>query len=494
MPADSIKFQVLDVGQGSGNFVEMYNGTTLVNTVLIDLGSERATDVGGGLSVEFIVAELKTMAKPTIEYMFLSHSDTDHISLLDQLLDSFSTPGSGKPDNDTLWVNNVRYGGSFSDYTKGKAKKNVLTRLKGYMTTGEPNPWPAESSSYGTTTTAAATVEGVDFYLLYGNAPKSAAQKRNRDGTFVSTDAYAKNTVSLIVVVSFKGFQFVATGDATGATLAKANIILTPTIKSTYFPLVAMVTAPHHGSESTTFSLTDGRGNRTKTVAVTNFKTFVDNMASKTVTASAGLIERFKHPSCYLLSYFWPWLYAQPLYIDPTLTATKRHYYTAWFRNEDGYTINDGTSTSPWPIFGYWHSVQTESNIFSNTYFLSTTGIFDHTTKVLPPNPGSVGATPSAPPYPPVGVAWSYVATATETRVVRLDNRAALTALRREIIERSNPEDLARAPRAPRGPAVPVAPVPARRMRALPPPQPGSVFDDIGVQSAAAAPRVRVVV
>jgi hypothetical protein len=446
MPADTIKYQVLDVGQGSGNFIEMYTSGALITTALIDLGSERATDEGGGLSVEYIVKTLNTMASPTIDYIFLSHSDTDHISLLDQLLDSFVPPGTVDPLKKPLLIKKVSYGGDSANYAKGKKKYNVLNRLKTYMPTlGTPIPFSASYGSYrkvfGLAPIPYATIEGVDFYILTANAPAVAPTKRTRKGT-AALSGYGKNTVSVIVVVSFERGQYIATGDATGATLVAANKELTAEVLTTYFPLVAMVTAPHHGSESTTFSFRASNGKRDNDEAVKNFKLFVDNLKSKTITASAGMVGKFRHPSVYLMSYFWPWLHGTPLYTDPTLAASNAHYYTAYFKSIDGYSINDGTTTSPWPIFDWWYTVQTASNIYTNTYY--DLGLLPSTstqTWVLPPNPGSLNAVPTAAPYPPSGVAWTYNAVKTTTgssiTVQRMDTDPNLLALRREIIARS---------------------------------------------------------
>ncbi|MBL8297657.1 MAG: MBL fold metallo-hydrolase [Rhodanobacteraceae bacterium] len=491
MPADKIKYQVLDVGQGSGNFIEMYTSDVLTSTVLIDLGSERATDEGGGLSVEYIVSVLNGMTNPTIDYLFLSHSDTDHISLLDQLLDSFAPQTATAPLLKKLLIRKVSYGGDSANYAKGRSRYNVLNRLKTYMPQpfGLPLPLAADYSSYVATTFAPiapiATVDGVDFYILTANAPTVAPVKRTRSGS-TAASGYNKNTVSVIVVASWKGAQYIATGDATGATLATANKKLTTTVKATYFPFVVMVTAPHHGSESTTFSFRASDGSRDKAEPVANFKLFVDNLKSKTITASAGKVAKFRHPSAFLISYFWPWLHSGALYVDPTLTASSGHYYTAYFKPADGYTVNDGTTTAAWPSAERWYTVQTASNIFTNTYYdLTVLPSTSTQTQVIPPNPGSVNAVPTMAPYPPAGVAWTYTAVPEGTSgsnitVQRLDNRANLIALRREIIARSEQmaaireglESAAPHQPPPRNPA----PTPARpqSVRDLPPPRPAA--------------------
>ena len=498
MPADQIKYQVLDVGQGSGNFIEMYTAGVLTNTVLIDLGSEHASNTGGGLSVEYIVDTLYTMANPTIEFLFLSHSDTDHISLLDQLLDSFDDQAGKTPGFKTLTINYVRYGGDSVDYGKKiKGKKNVvynvLDRLKDYMPVPtELRPLPVFYTNYEPRRqrkpnpplppAPLAVVEDVEFWILRANAPTvTGSRKRPRVPT-----GYDKNTVSAIVVAEYRGGKYIATGDATGSTLAAANDVLTAKVLKDYFQGVMMVTAPHHCSESTSFSFVASNGKRNTTAAVANFKLFVDNLQSKSLQASAGKNKTFKHPSAYLMSYFWPWLKPQPYYTDPTLKTSNGHYYTAYFRPADGYKINNGRRALPWPDKSNWCTVQTAANVYTNNYYdlevlpPATT----KRTQVLPPNPGSINVVPTKKPFPPAGVAWTYEATRTANGSTvgmdRLDTNANLVALRREIIARSErmaaircgltPEEAAAMPVSP----LRSAPVPPHAVRGLPSPRPMS--------------------
>lgn len=49
--ASKIAVTMLDVGQGSGTFVEIYTGTKITATALLDLGSERAKDEADRKSV-----------------------------------------------------------------------------------------------------------------------------------------------------------------------------------------------------------------------------------------------------------------------------------------------------------------------------------------------------------------------------------------------------------------------------------------------------------
>src|SRR4028118_789745 len=105
--AAGIKFQVLDVGQGSGNFIEIYGAKTAPDTtILIDLGSELESTAAGVPAAKYIVDKLKAMDEPTLDTMILSHSDSDHINLLDLVLDEFYPPNTpGKNPDEILRIN-----------------------------------------------------------------------------------------------------------------------------------------------------------------------------------------------------------------------------------------------------------------------------------------------------------------------------------------------------------------------------------------------------
>lgn len=472
MAADNIQFVVLDVGQGTGNFIEIYKAGKLVKTVLIDLGSESAKTEAGGPSVEYVVDTLKSMTKPEIDYIFLSHSDSDHINLLEDVLSQFDPPGTKNPTLPILTVNRALYGGFYAKYKKGK-RDNVLKTLDAYMPARSPQSAGANATSFPKTGKAKEihSVEGVSFYIIAGNAEAPVTTSDDFEDTPPKLDGFTINTMSLVVMTSFAGTQYVATGDATGVTLSKCNERITAKVKKDFLPFVMMVTAPHHGSERTTFNLTASTGDRNNPVSLKNVNDFIGNISARTLTSSAERVRRFKHPSAYLMSLFWPYFWPTPLYADPTLTAEDRHYYSAYFTNEDGFIIEvaNGKKKSKieWPSakgLPWWYTVQTGANVFTNLYYdpFWLAFYFDNETVILPPDPGSKVAISKKAKTPPLGVAWRYTTdSAGSTTMAREVNRPSSLALRRKIIGDRN-----------KGRAAPPVGVPAAPLRTIAPPAP----------------------
>src|SRR5689334_1409073 len=126
--AIGMRFQVLDVGQGSGNFIEYWDDDEdLIATVLIDLGSEYAKEEAGGAAVAYIVGKLQAMDDPTLDAVMLSHSDSDHVNLLTKIFDQM--------DVTELSIGAIYYGGERSKYTKHGT--NILTEAEKYLPKGE---------------------------------------------------------------------------------------------------------------------------------------------------------------------------------------------------------------------------------------------------------------------------------------------------------------------------------------------------------------------
>ena len=203
--ASKIAVTMLDVGQGSGTFVEIYTGTKITATALLDLGSERAKDEAGGPSVDYLVKQLTSMTKPRIDFFSLSHSDSDHINLVQDLLAFFDPPGTKKPKKPILEIGSVIYGGPRVLYAKHSGT-NVLTSIEAYQPKGttKPQPLPSNNSSFYGTAPMFAKDE-VEIRLLVGNHVSSeprTVRKKIGDKQW-RTDSYSLNTYSLIFVVAF---------------------------------------------------------------------------------------------------------------------------------------------------------------------------------------------------------------------------------------------------------------------------------------------------
>ncbi len=103
----------LDVGQGDGTLVVCPDGTT----VLVDLGSTKNKDIAGSDAVKFLVNRLvelqdeRDLPAPTLDRLYLTHSDKDHYNLLPELCDAVRER-TGKD----LVISDLRIGGKPEEY------------------------------------------------------------------------------------------------------------------------------------------------------------------------------------------------------------------------------------------------------------------------------------------------------------------------------------------------------------------------------------------
>ncbi|MFF1342979.1 hypothetical protein ACFVYT_34775 [Streptomyces sp. NPDC058290] len=386
-------FWVLDVGQGSGNFIQVFDDSDkLVGSVLIDIGSKKSKKAAGGPSVKTVAGLLGDPA--TLNLVVLSHGDGDHINLIPELLDELKST--------KLTVNRVCYGGSRIRYKGGS--NSVLSRLEAHMPSGvTTKPLSPGFSSFTATDPPEPfdTFGELEVWILKANAATSDAKsssssdgsKRQRvDG------GYDINTDSVVVLLGFPLSKawFVVTGDATATTMYQVNEVVNDSVKKKYLQHVVMMTVPHHGSTSTSF---DVRGGGEATL-----KTFAEKIEPVSVIGSADKVGTYKQPSARVLQYFWPYVtVGEPFWGDPAIGG--RHFYTAYFAPDDHFNYDDAGTKYPWPAGANWYSVQTASDIYTNMYVDRVTGQQDI---VLPPD-SSARHTPNTPSTPrALGVAWQY--------------------------------------------------------------------------------------
>lgn len=420
-----IMFTVLDVGQGSGNFIEMYDrNDKLIATALLDLGSERAKKEAGGPSIAYIVGRLSSMSGGArIDFIGLSHSDSDHINLLQELLGHFDAEGHPSfPEKPILKIGNVAFGGPERKYRK-RSNENLINQIRRYQV----SPFvlyslPANASTFNNSFDPV-NVAGVKFHLLVGNCMSLTDTPIDSPQDKWRTASFYLNTYSLIFVVGFGDQEFVVTGDATGTTLAFANLVITN--NDLKFSNTWLLTMPHHASRTTTLCLR-GLG-RTKLVAEDNLNQFARSIHAKSIHSSAENVSRFKHPSAFIMQFFGH-------YVEKDITynvgeqPSNRHYYNAYFDTSDGFTFNNRRNIkTPLVTQNNWRTCETKFGIFTNRYFVRQ-DIFNlgsNLTAQIPPDPGSIVDTPSDPPFPPFAVTWLYQVNAAgdKAELYRIDNR-----------------------------------------------------------------------
>jgi beta-lactamase superfamily II metal-dependent hydrolase len=432
-------FVVLDVGQGTGNFVEFLDdGGQTVSTMLIDLGSEGWKRIAGGPSADFVAKELQTMPSPTIDAVFLSHSDSDHVNLLKRLLEHFDPPSKKNPTKPVLTVNHVWYGGDAGYYKKGKT--NYLTLVDGYRPKGSGSILtactPNATSFAGVDTSKWVpmfTVGAAKVWLLAGNTTAEQVQlyKKSKTGT-KAPEAYAINTKSLVLLVTYDNSQIVVTGDATGMTLAKCNEILEQAGVPKYLNDVFSLTLPHHGSDTTTYSLLGATGKKRgrEELAEENVRDFVANVKPKTISASAGERSTFRHPSSRVIDDFSSYLTKTVYFEDSVLAAQHEHFYTAFFAAH-AKKLKGGTA-SDWPSKSGWYTARTQANVFSTDYYNGLQADPDFV--VFPPVP-AVYNTLTWASTPPRAVAWGFTLEPGKPRqITEIFRRSDLAAMAEEDV------------------------------------------------------------
>lgn len=347
---------VVDVGQGQCTFVEIYNSanTKIVETLLFDCGTDHESGETQN-NLQYIANQVEKMDTPTIDCIFFSHSDNDHVSLTTDLLGKFTA----KPKVGEVW-----YGGEYSLYKKG-TKDNVLDYLvkNNYCTKKNIKTMDADSTGYSKSSGDysyylwRSSDNTVEVNLLAGNV---------LDGD-LSTDpgtvppplkrlryAEPKNRVSLVCALNYAGYSYVICGDATFKTMSA--IEKTFDNGTTVFDNNVMTTLPHHGSRATGFAVSSTASASSKNKAIVS--AFAETLNSETISISANGMHF--HPSIELMNSFIPESIS-PILRDPRLKGKNLHHL-------NGYLDLDLTFPKGLLVFKTYLIFETSSNVFSTQY------------------------------------------------------------------------------------------------------------------------------
>lgn len=327
MADEHIELNVLNVGQGSFVFVEVYSSVSiLTNTLLIDCGSLASPYGEKKGAINYVYGKLMSMPAPTIDALIVSHPDADHVNMLVPLFKKFAG---------NLAVKMIRYGGKESWYgslfdTIKAAVNNTpvgggfTVKESQLLTDGSWAPLWSEN--------------GVTLTTVMANTPSTRAE-RLKAGQSIDTitgkpSGDRVNTMSVVCGVIFGEKIFVATGDATKKTIFEINSVLKDiTLTNDTYGL----TLPHHGSRGTTL----GMGKPSAKASVTNLaavKTFSNAFSADTAVASASNTQ-YHHPSLTVMDIFQKDCWPIPYYYDDTLFRyykTKLHFITA-YADDDSY-------------------------------------------------------------------------------------------------------------------------------------------------------------
>jgi competence protein ComEC len=227
---DELKITMLDIGQGESIFIEFPNQKTM----LIDGGGfyKNSLDVGKMVLAPFILS--KSLSR--IDYMIATHSDNDHISGLESILDIIKT--------EKIIVRN--------NTLEDKRIKNLHKKA---MALGAKPIFLEANVPFN--------IGEVRLTLLHPDRNYLLQRKKTRQRI--------SNDLSLVIRLDYGDFSMLLTGDIN----QKAEKYLTKqysNLKTT------ILKAPHHGSR---FSSTSE---------------FINGVSPKDVLFSVGYLNYFRHP------------------------------------------------------------------------------------------------------------------------------------------------------------------------------------------------------
>lgn len=424
----SMTYTVLPVGQGTGTLIQVIDGGEPKTSILIDFGSRLWNEsVFGVQSVKTVTDALNSMTEkgPTLDAVFISHPDADHVNQIPKLLANFKKKGETDPTKKELAVKKVWYGGDYNIYAKKKQIPNVLLQLRDYGATFDTLIGAHDSDLTKPLYTSGPN--GVEIFVIIGNTLMAKTDvTRNSPSPLSGDKKYLVNTHSLVLLVSYgtgtSKRHFIATGDATGLTMAACNQVLSADFtrrNQNWIAPVQSIALPHHGSFGTTYNLlnattaTTDAGDTARAVVAQ----FVDFLQPETVTISAGQVDGYYHPSYSVIDDFSKYI-SPATYNDPVLNDDE-HFYTVYFEPRELNVIvkMDYSGTWPkgekWPSGKGWRTVRTTQAVYATDYYEVDDKGWELQVPVTESSDTSDDAVfmnPDSPysPLPPWACGWEY--------------------------------------------------------------------------------------
>jgi len=367
MAIKSVRYHVLNVGQGQGNYIEIVDDKgSVVHNILIDLGSSSKAPLSAK-NLKWLNDAIGKRPDPRIDVVLLTHGDADHYSLISGL-----EPGLGAPDKKRIGM--VRYGNPSWRYLQWDAKtreyKSTIEFLDKYC--GAVTYLPSLHSGFSrikkTWTPLWKTAKDeVKLQLVMVNVPHPKLDNLLHDDDKMNSTSHQVNMESLVSALEWNNSCFLSTGDATGLTLQAINNLFLNRrgeYEKTGLPSCLMMTLPHHGSRLTTFDLARSTGNITDEWFI-YIADFVKLFEPKTITASAD--ERFYHPHIDVIMEFVDYLDPNPYWHDENTKSKTKHFLTSYI----DYSLA-GDDKTRWPGRPAYLTTQTDCNVYTTRYFDDT--------------------------------------------------------------------------------------------------------------------------
>lgn len=300
--AARITLAALWCDQGMAHLLETYDSVLApapTGLVLLDFGSDAPKNARS--AVDYVVNVLQQQQQshqfPRLDYVIISHQDTDHWSLLNGLMDEVDNLGI------PMEVGRIICGGA--GWKKGA--EATIKRLSMYSSRRPVRPIDSGDQVYyldknfsnysdpKTGPNSIGEIDGVNLRILIANAPLAWGKDVNNPK---DSSPIRNNGTSAVVVIDYLGESMILPGDATWQTLIDTNNILNLWEKEGKNPLgtVTVMSVPHHGSLTTMTKKNDGAESD-----LSQLKDFLAFTKPKSVVASAGHENTYKHPYLIIL-------------------------------------------------------------------------------------------------------------------------------------------------------------------------------------------------
>lgn len=218
---------IINVGQGNCQLI-MCAGTR--DAVLVDCGS---TSKPENVKSNTITENIRELIRNRHLYIALSHTDADHINLLDGIL--FNERGGLDPVNDinAIFLGGFPSGVGVDEKTVGNYfRTSAASKLKRYLES-EPGKVKVNDNDFFTN-----SCSGVTMTILSNN--------HNIDNS-TSSPAVNNNQGSLVLKVNFTKIEIILPGDAIGSTEQDAVSLGGIGSNPDYIKILLM---SHHGSDT----------------------------------------------------------------------------------------------------------------------------------------------------------------------------------------------------------------------------------------------------
>ena len=213
MSINEVRFHVLDVGQGSCNYIEIVDGAgDVIHNVLIDLGTNSKQQIAAD-NLDWLIKRIENRADPRIDVVILTHGDTDHYNMMLKLLPALNPAAKTR-------IGMVRYGGTLLRYKIGNTWLiKLLAKYSADVDTFTPvaSSYDKIKKTWTPIWSAKSGADEVKLQLIVANTPHPRDYKPTGESI---------NTKSVVTAIEWDRYWMIASGDATATTLVQINDIL----------------------------------------------------------------------------------------------------------------------------------------------------------------------------------------------------------------------------------------------------------------------------